>query len=305
MYQEYLFTLKTLNMKRLLFVVTTLFLFSCNNNVKENNKISSQADHVTSIDSSVTSSNQEEDTATAISKSPSIPIPQHIDWDKKLIKTATIDVEVNDLNKYLASVLNTARSLGGYIASEEQNEAAGKKQATLSIKIPVAQFEPMLNQSTAGAEKILQRKVTSDDVTNEYVDTKSRLRTKEEMRQKYLEFMQRAKTMKDVIQVEKEIGELQEGMDAASGRINYLSHQSAFSTINISVAQVIVGYKPPVSTTPSFYARLTGAFKSGVEFMSALTVGLVTIWPLILLVVVVWIPLRKYMLRPETQKKSS
>jgi hypothetical protein len=54
--------------------------------------------------------------------------------------------------------------------------------------------------------------------------------------------------MKEILQVQQEINSIQEQMESASGRINYLSHQSAYSTIHLQYFQYLVPY-PHLSPT--------------------------------------------------------
>ena len=55
------------------------------------------------------------------------------------------------------------------------------------------------------------------------------------------------------------------------------------STINLTFYQPMEGYKP-TDVAPSFFTRLTNAFKTGGSWITELFVGLVSIWPLLLVV---------------------
>ncbi|MEO8413605.1 MAG: DUF4349 domain-containing protein [Ginsengibacter sp.] len=228
---------------------------------------------------------------------------QSPDWDKKIIKTAELKLEVKDFTSYSNVVHNNSKRYGAYIASEDQRESTEKKEATISIKVPVEQFENLLNVLPSDSGKILEKKITSEDVSAEVVDTKSRLQAKEQMRLKYLEFLKQAKNMEDVLKVQGEINNLQEEMESASGRINYLSHQSAYSTINVTFYQPLAGYDPS-NDAPGFASRITTAFKNGFQFIAEIFIGFVSIWPLWLLAFLVWILFKKYFVRtmPATEK---
>jgi hypothetical protein len=213
---------------------------------------------------------------------------QNSDWDKKIIKTAFLKLEVKDFKAYTQIVHNAAKQYGGYVANEEQNESEGKIESTISIKVPVEQFESIMTQLPTSAEKIIEKKITTEDVTGEVVDTKSRLQAKEQMRLKYLEFLKQAKNMEDVLKVQSEINDIQEEIESASGRVNYLSHQSAYSTINLTFYQPLAGYNPG-NDNPGFLTKLISAFKSGFNFLAEIFIGAVSIWPLFLLVIIAWI----------------
>lgn len=214
------------------------------------------------------------------------------DWDKKIIKTATLRLEVKDFKKYNENVHKTVKQFGAYIAQEEQNLTDEKSETLISIKVPVDQFETMMNQLPGADVKVLERKITTEDVTGEVVDTRSRLEAKKQMRLKYLEFLKQSKNMEEVLQVQNEINSIQEEIESAAGRMDFLSHQSAYSTINLTFYQPINGYKP-TDGAPSFFTRVTDAFKAGAKWIADLFVGLISIWPLLLLVLLIYIGWRR------------
>jgi hypothetical protein len=205
------------------------------------------------------------------------------DWDKKIIKTATLKLEVKDFKNYNDNVHKTVKQFGGYIAQEEQNLSDEKSETVISIKVPVDQFETMMNQLPGGDLKVLERKITTEDVTGEVVDTRSRLEAKRQMRLKYLEFLKQSKNMEEVLQVQNEINGIQEEIESAAGRIGFLSNQSSYSTINLTFFQPLAGYKPS-DDTPSFLTRVSSAFKTGAGWVADLFVGLIAIWPLLIIV---------------------
>ena len=216
------------------------------------------------------------------------------DWDSKIIKTATLRLEIKDFKKYNDYVHNAVKQYGAYVAQEDQNLTDEKSETTITIKVPVAQFENMMNKLPEDG-KVVEKKISTEDVTGEIVDTKSRLEAKKQMRFKYLEFLKQSKNMEEVLQVQNEINAIQEQIESAAGRLAFLSNQSAMSTINLTFYQPLEGYKP-TDATPSFLTRVSNAFRTGTGWIAELFVGLVSIWPLILIVFAIYFGWKK--LRP-------
>ena len=213
------------------------------------------------------------------------------DWDSRIIKTASLKLEVKDFNSYSQLVYKTVKQLGGYIAQEDQNLTAEKNESVITIKVPVYQFETMMNELPGVDAKVIERKINTDDVSSKIVDTKSRLEAKKEMRLKYLEFLRQSKSIKEVLEVQGEVNSIQEEIEAAAGQVSYLSKQTALSTINLSFFQNTTGYKPPTNELPSFFTRVINAFKSGGIWIADLFVELMMIWPLIILIsisIIIW-----------------
>jgi len=203
------------------------------------------------------------------------------DWDKKIVKTADLSVEVPHFRTYLERLHQQVKAMGGYIAQEEQQESTYKIENSITIKVPVERFDEMVLQLAADSDKLVSKKITAEDVTMQLVDTRSRLETKREVRERYLELLKQAHSMKDILQVQNEINSLQEEMDGAAGRIAYLGHAAAYSTINLNFYQVL---DPSAKTNeePSFLHKLSGAFREGWYLLSSLMIALVGAWPLLL-----------------------
>ena len=282
-------------------LLSAVFLFSCN---RSNKEISAQDSIVANTENATGSFNKSEEEqnqiplkkikqpfADSTSTKNTIQSNASIDWDKKIIKTATLKFEVKDFKNYTSTVYKTVKEYGGYIAQEEQNLTNEKLETTISIKVPVEQFENIMNQLPGTVVKVIERKITTDDVTGEVIDIKARLEAKKQMREKYLDFLKQSKNMQEVLQVQAEINNLQEGMESAALRVNFLNHQSAMSTILLTFFQPLEGFKPGQSN-PTFISRIADAFKSGGRWIADILIGLVTLWPLFL-----FIPLGVFLFR--------
>jgi hypothetical protein len=188
-------------------------------------------------------------------------------------------MEVKSYSAFNDLVHNSIKKLGGYIAQEEQNQSDFKMENTVVIKVPVDQFDNAVSLLTPAAEKLVEKKVTSEDVTGEIVDTKSRMEAKKRVRDRYLDLLKQAKNMEEILQVQNEINDIQENIEAASGRINYLGHAAAFSTINITYYQVL-NTAPVNDPNPSYGFRVLESFKNGLHWFAELFIMLVSLWPL-------------------------
>jgi hypothetical protein len=208
---------------------------------------------------------------------------QTIDWDKKIIKNASINAEVKDYKAFYSSLHEKVKSVGGYIAQEEQNQSDYKIENTLVIKVPVDQFDNALVQLSANTEKINEKKITSEDVTTEVFDTKSRMEAKRQVRSRYLDLLKQSKNMDDILKVQNEINGIQEEIESGTGRVQYLTHASAYSTINLTYYQVL-NISAKDKDNPGFGTELARSFRVGGEWIKDLFIGVVSVWPLLLLV---------------------
>ena len=217
---------------------------------------------------------------------------QKIDCDKKIIKTANLTLELKNYSAFNSALHINLKRYGAYIASEQQNETGYKIENIITIKVPVTEFDNLMNALPSAESKILEKRITSEDVTGEVVDTKGRIEAKKQIRDRYYDLLKQAKNMKEILEVQTEINALQESIEAGSGRVQFLSQQAAYSTINLTYFQVINPAVQP-DTTPNFFMKFLQAFNNGTSIITGFILLVVTFWPLFLAGVIGWFVVKK------------
>jgi hypothetical protein len=223
------------------------------------------------------------------------PSPR-INWDKKIIRTAQLSIEVKDYKTYSNSLNTLVKKFGGYIATEQEIKQDERIENRVTIKVPVAEFQELMNAINNSGEKITDRQISSEDVTTEVIDTKSRIEAKKEIRQRYLDFLKQAKSMQDILSIQSEINEVQEEIEMAAGRVEYLNHSAAYSTIELYYYQILKA--SAINDKPTFGNKISEAFKGGWEVLKDLLVVMVTIWPIWIISITIFFfyKRRKYLL---------
>lgn len=214
---------------------------------------------------------------------------------KKLIKNGTISFETDDLVKTKASIAHSIQKVNGYISSENQNNYGDRKTINLSVRIPAQYFDSILSQISKNVVKFDTKNIQISDVTEEFLDVESRLKNKKQLEIKYLDILKRANSVQEILEVEKELGKIREEIESTEGRLKYLENQVAFSTLNISF------YKIEESESTSFVKRLSNGFSNGFENLKSFFIGLLQIWPFIIVFVVIVFWLKKRVLKRKSK----
>ena len=222
------------------------------------------------------------------------------DWDKKIIKTAALNIEVKDYEKFSSTVSDITKRSGGYIAREDQHQSEYKLENVITIKVPVDRFDEAINLLADTNEKILERKIGSEDVTGEVVDTRSRMEAKKQVRERYLDLLKQAKNMNEILQVQNEINNIQVDIESAAGRVNYLTHSAALSTIELTYFQVL-NPSAIIKENPSFGTRMVESLYDGARWIGELLLIMLTFWPLFAVLGIVWFFVRKIRLVRNSQ----
>lgn len=221
--------------------------------------------------------------------------PPVIDLDKQIIKTAAIETACVDYALFNRKLHGLVKQYGGWIAAENESSQNDAMNNSLSIKVPVAQFEGLVNGIGDIGGKIVSKSITTQDVTGEVVDAEGRVKVKKVMRDKYIAMLENAKKMQDVLAVQEKIDDMHEEIEMNATRAQALKHQSAYSTINIHY------YQPsavlPADDNPGIASRVLKAAASGAVWLGDLLVGIISVWPLILVALLFLYFIRKKVVR--------
>lgn len=203
---------------------------------------------------------------------------------RQIIYTAAYRIQVDDLEKSTERVKALVSQYKGYTTEVSQNEGSYERTTRMTIRVPADQLEPCLNDIGQDAVYTNYRNLTAQDVTEEFVDIETRLATKKEVRDRYVDILRnKAKTVEEVLNAEEKIRVLQEEIEAQEGRLRYLRSQVSMSTINLEMYQRIAYRPEPGTYQTSFWTRMGNSLANGWELIQDLFLGLVTIWPLLVL----------------------
>ena len=178
--------------------------------------------------------------------------PRDMDWDKKIVKTANVTLELTDFKTFNSTIHNNIKRYAAYIASEQLNQSDDKIENVITVKVPVALFEDLMNALPVEGAKVLEKRINTEDVTGQIVDTKARVEARKQVREQYLGLLKKSKTMKEVLEVQKEVNSIQEDIEAGKGRAELLGHEAAYSTVNLTYFQYLTTTPGNENTSPNF-----------------------------------------------------
>lgn len=155
--------------------------------------------------------------------------------ERMVVRTASLDLVVPDTEKALDDVQAMARELGGYVVSLEAYQYQEGRQATVTLRIPAENLDTALDRLRAMATTVRRESVSGQDVTDQYVDLRSRLRHLEAKEKQLLEFLDRAEDTEAVLAVYEHLSATQAEIEQVKGRMQYLENQAALATVTVSL----------------------------------------------------------------------
>jgi hypothetical protein len=206
--------------------------------------------------------------------------------DRYLIKNANLTVEVENARTATEELVKMVTAAKGYVSNvRETVDGLGTRSAVMQVRIPFTGFDQSMS-SISGLGKMLDKQVTAEDVTEEFVDIQAKLRNLKRTEARLLDHLARTGKLSDTLLVEKEMTRVRQEIAQLEGRMRFLSHRIAFSTIDVTLQETAKeqALVPPESYSPA---------KEGSDAVRALVVfgrGLLSflIWAAVW--AVVWAP---------------
>ncbi len=200
---------------------------------------------------------------------------------KQIIKTAQVRIQVEKLKESKAAITKLVAAYGGYLATSNESRSSNEYTASFSIRVPSAKFEGLLEELLKQAIFVAENNVSAEDVTEEFVDIQTRLKTKRALEARYLELLKQAKTMTDILKLEAALQQIREEIESREGRLKYLQNQVGYSTIHLDSYEQV-----PYTNAPDegFWSKLASGFGEGWNIFLGFAIGVVTLWPFWLVV---------------------
>jgi hypothetical protein len=161
--------------------------------------------------------------------------------DRKIIRNADITIEVSSTVDAQHQVTSIAESHDGFVVTSEakQRESNDPAQRTLEIKlvvrVPSNQFGRAFDEIKKLAGNTPAEQVTSQDVTEDFIDLEARIKTQKALEVQFLEIMRQANKIADALEVQRQIAEVRTEIEKLEGRKRFLENRSSLSTINVNI----------------------------------------------------------------------
>lgn len=214
---------------------------------------------------------------------PQVKTEQTISIDRRLIRNGQLDFKSSDVKKTKIEIEKISKELNAYISSDNENNYGDRLQYTQNIRVPAEQFDNLIKRIEPLANKIENKSINTQDVTEEFIDVEARLTTKKELEARFREILKQAKTVEEIVSIESQIANVRAEIESMEGRLKYLQNQVSFSTLNVSYYEII-------GTDFGFASKFVESLKGGWDNLLSFLIFLVTLWPFVvgLIALVFW-----------------
>lgn len=167
--------------------------------------------------------------------------PNAADIERIVIKNGSMRLVVVDPAASMEAISAMAEEMGGFVVSANLYQEVARSgievpRASVTIRVPAERMDEAMSRIRAQSKaKPENENVTSQDVTSEYVDLKSRLKNLQAAETELTRIMQDARRTEDVLAVYQQLVQIREQIEVIQGQINYYDQAAALSSIAVDL----------------------------------------------------------------------
>lgn len=184
--------------------------------------------------------------------------------EQLIIRTGNLEIVVEDTEAAIDEIASRTNATGGWVVNSNVFQRGTDKSGNMTIRVPVEQFDAMMNEIEEMAIEVLGSSTSGEDVTEEYVDRRARLQNLEATADRVRSFLDEAQNVEEALAVNAELSRLEGEIEAMRGRIQFLEQSAAYSTINVNITPdalaqplEVGGWRPTGVVRDAFSALIT------------------------------------------------
>jgi hypothetical protein len=208
------------------------------------------------------------------------------DLERKIVMTAHVRVRVENLDEADTLIKDLMKKYNAYASSTDIDDNVRR----YSIRVPSTAYKTAIDEIN-GLGRLLGRSESAEDVTLRYYDLEGRLATKKELLKTFQSYLGKAKTIEEILSVEKRIAELQYEIEGTGKELRNLANRVDYATIELSVLGPIASSPYQRPTLAERLKELFGSFGTFLSIMATIIIGIVIfgIPILLLLILFFWL----------------
>ena len=182
--------------------------------------------------------------------------------NQKLIRTVYMDAQTTSMDAVMSWLEGRVAELGGYFEqksirrSGSRDDGSYYRYADMMIRIPAEHLDGFLEQVGQNAVVTSTREET-ENVTLQYVSTKSRVEALETEQKRLLELLENAETMEDLLTIESRLTDVRWELENYASQLRVLDNQVDYSTVYLNINEVD---KPKVVAERTVWQKIGDGF---------------------------------------------
>ncbi|HHU68903.1 MAG TPA: DUF4349 domain-containing protein [Thermoanaerobacterales bacterium] len=161
--------------------------------------------------------------------------------NKKLIRRAAVQLEVEKLDEKFNEIFQTVESKGGYVENStvwtSTTTTGPQKMSNLILRVPEQRFDEILFFIEKMGD-IKSKSIIGDDKTLEYIDLQARMRNMELQEQKLLGILDKASNVQEILEIMREVSSIRSEIESMTAQLKNWDNLVQYSTINLDMSEI-------------------------------------------------------------------
>lgn len=196
--------------------------------------------------------------------------------DRKIITTSSLSMQVKSVRDTMENIKDKVKALNGYVVNTYVTTPEFGESGYIQVRIPQEKMDETLKLFRSMAIKVVSENISGNDITDQYIDIQERIGRLEKTKGRFEEILSQAVKIEEILNVEREITNLQNQIDSYKGQLIYMDGASSTTliTINLDTDELGLPY------TPANKWRPDAVFKQAVRSLTVnlIKVGNIAIW---------------------------
>ena len=158
-----------------------------------------------------------------------------VQLERKFIQDGILNLRSSDINKTYDSLIDLTQRLGGRLVSYEEQSQDDRQWINMRVALPFGKLNEFMEATADHVTKVETKTVTSEEVTESYYDTKTRIQSNEDLIAHYRSMLTKADTIEDTLLVQGRIDDLTVELESLKGRMKVLESLTQESRVDISI----------------------------------------------------------------------
>ncbi len=180
-----------------------------------------------------------------------VPEAYQVVEERMVISTAQLTLIVDEVEQTLPEIQALAVQMNGYIVSSSSyRTATDRLAATITIRVPAERYQEALTRLREMARKVEAESLSGEDVTDQYVDLRARLKALRATEEELLALLREVRESEGnaeqkaqaILSIYNQLTTVRSEIEQIQGQMQYLEKMSAMATITVELRP----YEPKV-----------------------------------------------------------
>jgi len=150
--------------------------------------------------------------------------------NRLIIYTARLNLQVKNIEEKKLLIESLLTQYQSYLQSGSEY--------SWTIRVPQKNYEALLTELEQLGD-ITSKNEYTQDVTDQYRDTEIRLETLEKSRQRYLELLDKAEKVSEILEIERELERVNVSIESLKGSLKRFDSQIQYATITLNLQEKV------------------------------------------------------------------